>query len=692
MLLARYIQRAKSVLEKNWMGEYTVPSIHLYPHQWNWDSGFIAVGYSHYDTEKAIKELTHLFNAQWKNGMVPQIVFNKKALGRYFPEPDFWQAHKSPLAPDGILTSGITMPPVHGFVVLKIYENAKDKEKVIPFLKWIFPKIKMFHRYLYLERNPKDNGLIYIRHPWESGMDNSPLWDKPLDRIDINKIKIPYFERKDDKIIDPEQRPKDIDYKRYIYLVDIFRKNNYIEEKIFHECPFIVADPLFNSVLCASNEALIKIADILNEDYKEIEEWNSLTKRAVRDELYSSKDKIFYGYDFIENKLLEEPTAAGFLPLFGGIPTKKQAKELLEYMNSASFCHVHEEDCFAIPNYDRKRERFSRKNYWRGPVWININWMIYQGLKKYGFKKKAEHLEKTILELPIRFDFYEYFDSYEGKGYGTKDFSWTAALFIDLAYEQLKEQELKNKHPIEIHEKVVNINENRIKITDNSTIFKRFNKVCKNIIKNYVSDGAIDYKKIKVSPEYKLYKVISADLENFSPEILPVRERASFYINLYNLMVIDFIISYGVRETVLELEGFFVNLKYRLGGKNISLYDIEFNLFNEFLDLELLRYIPFTLVRGSKTSPHLRFFTGENLIENMKLSVKDYIASSDIVIVPEEKYIILPEFIKWHTDKFKNIDTIKDFFEEFFKNSKREALKDIKEVYFSEYDWNLNTV
>ncbi len=690
MLLAKYMQRAKSVLDKNWTGEYTVPSIHLYPHQWNWDSGFIAIGYSHYDTEKAIKELTHLFSAQWKNGMVPQIVFNKKALGKYFPEPDFWQAHTSPLAPDGILTSGITMPPVHGFAVLKIYENAKDKEKVIPFLKWIFPKIKAFHRYLYLERNPKDNGLIYIRHPWESGMDNSPLWDKPLDRIDINKVKIPKFERKDDKIIDPEQRPKDIDYKRYIYLVDIFRKNRYIEEKIFQECPFIVADPLFNSVLCASNEALIKIADILKENYKEIEEWNNLTKRAVRDELYSTKDKIFYGYDFIENELLKEPTAAGFLPLFGGIPNKKQARELLEYMNSASFCHIHEDDCFAIPNYDRTKEHFSRKNYWRGPVWININWMIYQGLKKYGFKKKAEHLEKTILELPIRFDFYEYFDSYEGKGYGTKDFSWTAALFIDLAYEQLKEQELKKKYPIEISEKIVNINENRIKITDNNTIYKRFNKVCKSIIKNYVSDGSVDYRKIKISPEYKLYKVVSADLENFSPEILPVKERTAFYINLYNLMVIDFIITYSIKESVLELEGFFVNLKYKIGGKNISLYDIEFRIFNEFLDADLLRYIPFALVRGSKTSPHLRYFNAENLLKNMKLSVKDYIASSDIVLVPEEKYIFLPEFIKWHIDKFSNIETIKKFFMEFFKNSKKEALKEIKNVYFSEYDWSLN--
>ncbi len=691
MPLKEYIERAKSVLEKNWTGAYTVPSVHLYPHQWNWDSGFIAIGYSHYDTEKAVKEIAHLFKAQWKNGMVPQIVFNEKALGRYFPEPDFWKAHESPFSPDNVLTSGITMPPIHGYAVLKIYENAKDKEKVIPFLKWIFPRIVKYHRYLYLERNPKDNGLIYIRHPWESGMDNSPLWDEPLDRIDINRVKIPEFKRKDDKIIDPEQRPKDIDYKRYIYLVDIFRKNGYDEKKIFLDCPFITIDPLFNSILCASNEALIKIADIIKQPYREIEEWYKITSRAVRDELYSYRDKIFYGYDFVADKLLEKPTAAGFLPLFGGIPTKKQAQELLEYMNSASFCHIHEEDCFAIPNYDRQRDDFSRKNYWRGPVWININWMIYQGLKRYGFKRKAKHLEKTILELPIRFDFYEYFDSYDGTGYGTRDFSWTAALFIDLAYSYQKQHEIKEKLPIFIKETVINKNENRISIKNSQKIYADFSKIVRSIFSKYVSDGSVNYRKIKISPEYKIYKVISANLPDFNPELLNHKQKVSFFINLYNMMVIDFVISKDIKETVREIENFFTGLKYLLNGKKVSLYDIEFHYLKEIpLDKETIRKFPFTLVRGSKTSPHLRFFDENNLYENLNLSVKDYISSSEVVLIPEEKKILVPEFLKWHSDIFTCIRDIKEFFTVFFKNSKRENLYKVDYIEFLPFNWELN--
>jgi len=57
------------------------------------------IGYARYDQGRAQSELSTLFEAQWANGMVPQIVFNPAVLGGYFPEPDFWQAERSPHFP-----------------------------------------------------------------------------------------------------------------------------------------------------------------------------------------------------------------------------------------------------------------------------------------------------------------------------------------------------------------------------------------------------------------------------------------------------------------------------------------------------------------------------------------------------------------------------------------------------------------
>ena len=154
----------------------------LYPHQWSWDAALISIGYSHYDQHRAESALTHLFEAQWKNGLLPQIVFNP-AINHYFPGPNFWHAKESPDYPKDSQTSGVVMPPVHATAVLCIYRNAEDQEGAKKFLEYIFPRLEAWHEYLYRERDPADVGLVYIRHPWESGMDNSPMWDQIWQRL-----------------------------------------------------------------------------------------------------------------------------------------------------------------------------------------------------------------------------------------------------------------------------------------------------------------------------------------------------------------------------------------------------------------------------------------------------------------------------------------------------------------------------
>jgi hypothetical protein len=49
---AELVKAAKAVLDANWTGGSTVPSRDLYPHQWSWDSTFIAIGRSWYDQER----------------------------------------------------------------------------------------------------------------------------------------------------------------------------------------------------------------------------------------------------------------------------------------------------------------------------------------------------------------------------------------------------------------------------------------------------------------------------------------------------------------------------------------------------------------------------------------------------------------------------------------------------------------
>ncbi len=101
-------KNAIEVLTGNDLGEFTKPAPKLYPHQWNWDSAFIAIGLSHFDETRAQQEILSLLTGQWKSGLIPHIIFNPEASD-YYPGPDFWQCERHPDAPRRIRTSCVTI-------------------------------------------------------------------------------------------------------------------------------------------------------------------------------------------------------------------------------------------------------------------------------------------------------------------------------------------------------------------------------------------------------------------------------------------------------------------------------------------------------------------------------------------------------------------------------------------------------
>ena len=128
--------------------------------------------------------------------------------------------------------------------------------------------------------------------------------------------------------------------------------------------------------------------------------------------------------------------AAGFMPLLSVAPTADEAKVLCRFLESKAFCSLSDERCYSIPNYNLEGDLLDASNYWRGPVWINTNWLLLQGLRRYGFQEKAERVKSDMIRLVKQFGFHEYFDPFEGTAYGTDNFSWTAALTLDVALEE----------------------------------------------------------------------------------------------------------------------------------------------------------------------------------------------------------------------------------------------------------------
>ena len=70
------IEKAKNVLLGNKKKGFTLPTNNkLYPAQWKWDSGFIALGYSHFNLRYALDEITTLLKGQWRDGMIPCLLY-----------------------------------------------------------------------------------------------------------------------------------------------------------------------------------------------------------------------------------------------------------------------------------------------------------------------------------------------------------------------------------------------------------------------------------------------------------------------------------------------------------------------------------------------------------------------------------------------------------------------------------------
>lgn len=717
----KYIERAKGILRDNRAGSYTKPSPSLYPHQWNWDSGFIAIGKSHYDTRGAMAELDSLFAAQWANGMLPQIIFNPETLGHYFPEPDFWQTERSPYCPPDRITSGITMPPVHAIAAEHIFDHARYKKEVLTFLRRIYPKILALHQYFYRERDPSGEGLIYIRHPWESGIDNSPAWDEALRAMPVDRDALPSYTRRDLEHVSAGMRPSDDDYDRYVFLVDLFRTRGYDEAAIRAECPFLIQDPLFNSILCRSNQSLARIAGIIGDSPRIPLSWEKSTAEGIRSKLWCSDNRMFYPYDLASGHLVYAETSSSFMPLFAGAATREQADILYGRLDSVSFCSLHQGNCYTIPNYDTQKEDFDRANYWRGPVWININWMLTSGLQRYGYTLKADSLRRDLLQLPIRFGFYEYFDSFTGKGYGSDNFSWTAALFIDLVEEFYRKDRPQRRFGKAVRSlvtpgRVLNSGREEPSCPPEELAAELMRGIRSMRDSFYDTErGLVDYEALKGSDRFRDYRILTNGLREFNPENLIQREeRLAFWVNLYNTLVVDAILSVGVQRSVLTHPGFFHRIYYVIGGRRFSLNDMEHGIlrgnrrgpfypFGPFYPWDRRKRwmiqdpdprVHFALVCGSRSCAPIEYYDPAKIDEQLDEAAQAFVNSSEVLVLPEEERILLSEIFRWYESDFGGRSGIIDFICRYqtdleIKDYMRDRGNRLTFEYLF-YDWNLN--
>lgn len=430
------IKSAEEVLKMNDRGDYTQPAHGLYPHQWLWDSCFIAIGIRNLDVERAKKEILSLLRGQWHNGMMPNIIFRNDK--QYRTDRNMWRSWLSPYAPDDVATTGITQPPVLAEAIVQVGQKMTITERRT-WYKQVWPALLAYHEWLYEERDPHNEGLVLQIHPWETGLDNTPPWTSEMHEHQlpfwISVIQRFRFDRlinlfrRDAKSVPLDQRYATVEA---LILFDIqrrLRRKNYDITKILDHSLLTIEDLSFNCILIRANQHLEDIAKVAGKTIPpELSARIKKTEKAL-EQLWDVFSGQYYSRGFVTHKLLKIPTIATLMPLYAGSISKSRAEELVHHLEDVRTFGT----AYPVPSVPAHSEWFHSKLYWQGPSWVNMNWMIIDGLERYGYKEQAEVIRAKTLEMVEKSGCSEYFDPLTGEPAGAPNFSWTAALAIDLA-------------------------------------------------------------------------------------------------------------------------------------------------------------------------------------------------------------------------------------------------------------------
>lgn len=230
----------------------------------------------------------------------------------------------------------------------------------------------------WLENNDRDgDGLCEYGHPFSSGLDDSPLWDGGMP----------------------------------------------------------VCAPDLNAYLVLQMQCLADIADVIGEK-NDVPVWKlkaATLQKRMEDLMWDEEAGMYLARR--EQNAIKLKTPFSFFPLLTGeLMPEKAARVVKHIFNEATFWTE-----FPVPSVALDESTFDAEQMWRGPSWVNVNYLLVEGLTRSGFVEEARRLRRiTLGKLMALPDFYEYYNPLTGKP-GKKAapiFGWSAALFIDMAVQE----------------------------------------------------------------------------------------------------------------------------------------------------------------------------------------------------------------------------------------------------------------
>lgn len=224
--------------------------------------------------------------------------------------------------------------------------------------------------------------------------------------------------------------------------------------------------PDFNAFVAHECELLAGFADELGKA-DEATRWRSEHSRLcelINGRLWNAEHGLYVDYDVKRQRRSNVLASAGFLPLICGAPSPEQARRLADTLADPSLFGTP----LPVPSIAARDTAHYEKDMWRGPVWVNVNWLIARGFERYGMLEQAAMIrEQTTAEIERCVEshgtFFEFYDDrrevdpprLHRKGCCAPerspfhqvffDYGWTATLYLDMVLTE-KRSRLSRRH------------------------------------------------------------------------------------------------------------------------------------------------------------------------------------------------------------------------------------------------------
>lgn len=157
----------------------------------------------------------------------------------------------------------------------------------------------------------------------------------------------------------------------------------------------------------------------------------------IEERMWDDRDGFYYDLDGRSHRKIRVKTPYGFMPLLWPGCRRDRAERLVRehLLNPRQFwCR------YPLPSVSLDDPTFDPVDMWRGPTWVNVNWLVVQGLKRQGFLPQAIALARQTIELVgpryagkqrLRSPrIWEWYHPHTGEPLGNNQYSWSA-LVID---------------------------------------------------------------------------------------------------------------------------------------------------------------------------------------------------------------------------------------------------------------------